>query len=168
MAGQSSQDVLAQTVDGFASRVQQYADGIAGRLGSPLSGKQLSRDEVVQRWNFTPLGSTQAADAQYHALVAQGTSPGQALDQVYPMRSMLYQGADLRSAIDTAKQIQGWVHDAAGTEPPPQPEGSTTPLLLNLQRTQPSPPPLQAPPMAGPLPPTPAVGPSLPTLPPSA
>src|SRR5262252_3189986 len=168
MAGQSSQDVLAQTVDGFASRVQQYADGIAGRLGSPLSGKQLSRDEVVQRWNFTPLGSTQAADAQYHALVAQGTSPGQALDQVYPMRSMLYQGADLRSAIDTAKQIQGWVHDAAGTEPPPQPEGSTTPLLLNLQRSQPPmqtpSPPLQAPPMAGPLPPTPAVGPALPPL----
>jgi len=166
MAGQSSQELLAQTVDSFATRVQQYADGIANRLGAPLSGTQLSRDEVVQRWNFTPLGSTQAADAQYHQLVAQGTPPGQALNQVYPMRSMLYQGADLRSAIDTAKQIQGWAHDAAGTEPPPQPEGSTVPMLLNLQRTQP---PAQMPPMPpqppGPLP-GPTVGPALPPLPP--
>src|SRR5215471_16344325 len=108
MAGQSSQDVLAQTVDGFASRVQQYAEGIAGRLGSPLSGTQLTRDQVVQRWNFSPLGSTEAADAAYHQLVAQGTSPGQALQQVYPMRLLLYQGADLKEAIANAQKIQGW------------------------------------------------------------
>jgi len=153
VAGQSSEDILKQTVDSFASRVQQYADGIANRLGSPLSGTQLSRDEVVERWNFTPLGSTQAADAQYHQLVAQGTPPGQALNQVYPMRSMLYQGADLRSAIDKAKQIQGWAHNATGTEPPPPLEGSTLPMMLATQRNaQPAMPP---------------VGPALPSLPPS-
>jgi len=159
VAGQSSQDLFAQTVDGFAARVQQYADGIAGRLGSPLSGTQLSRDEVVQRWNFSPLGSTQAADAQYHALVAQGTAPGQALDQVYPMRSMLYQGSDLRSAIETARQIQGWVHDAAGTEPPPPLEGSTMPIMLATQRNA----QMGAPPAAPPV--GPALPPLLPQLP---
>jgi len=181
MAGQSSQDVLQQTVDSFATRVTQYADGIAGRLGQPLSGTQLSRDEVVQRWNFSPLGSTQAADAQYHQLVAQGTPPGQALDQVYPMRSMLYQSADLRSAIDTAKQIQGWAHAAAGTEPPPPFEGSTMPIHLanmrnaQMQQSPPAPvgpalPPLlsqlQAPAAAAPSQPPPIAAPPPPASPP--
>ena len=167
MAGQSNADYLNQTVDGFAARVGELADGIASRLGGqPMSGTQLSKDEAVQRWNFSPLGSTDAADAQYHLLVAQGMAPGQALNQVYPMRSLLYQSADLRGAIDTAKQIQGWAHDAAGTEPPPPLEGSTLPVLHAQQlqaRLQPPPPP----PAPAPMPlPGPAVGPALPPLPP--
>jgi hypothetical protein len=125
VAGQSSQDVLQQTVDGFAKRVTEYADGIAGRLGQPLSGTQLSKDDAIARWNFSPLGSPALADQAYHQLVASGTPPGQALDQVYPMRSMLYRGPDLRSAIDTAKQIQGWAADASGQHVPEPPQGST-------------------------------------------
>lgn len=162
MAGQSSQDVLQQAVDSFAKRVDEYASGIAGRLGSPLSGQQLSQDEVVQRWNFSPLGSTDAADAQYHQLVAQGAPPGQALSQVYPMRSALYQGADLKEAISNAQKIQGWAHDAAGTEPPPAFEGSTLPLALAQKHLA----SLAAPGTAPPSPmPGPAVGPALPPLP---
>jgi hypothetical protein len=161
VAGQSSQDLLAQTVDSFASRLQDYASGIASRLGSPLSGQQLSKEDVVARWNFSPLGSTDAADAAYHQLVAQGAPPGQALQQVYPMRQMLYQGADLKEAISNAQKIQGWAHEAAGTEPPPKFEGSTLPLSLLLQHQAQSG-------MAAPSPavgPPPVVGPALPPLP---
>jgi len=160
VAGQNSQDLLSQTVDSFASRVQEYSQGIANRLGSPLSGQQLSQDEVVQRWNFSPLGSTQAADAQYHQLIAQGMSPGQALGQVYPMRAMLYQGADLKEAIANAQKIQGWSHAAAGTEPPPPFEGSTLPLTLAQQHLA----QMNAPGSPPPGPP-PVVGPALPPLP---
>ena len=47
MAGQSNADYLSQAVDGFASRVGEFADGIAGRLGGqPMSGTQLSKDEA--------------------------------------------------------------------------------------------------------------------------
>ena len=183
MAGQSSQDVLQQTVDSFASRIQDYAQGIANRLGQPLSGQQLSKDEAVQRWNFSPLGSTQAADAQYHQLVAQGAAPGQALSQVYPMRQLLLQGADIQDSIARAKQIAGWAADAAG-EPPPKPfEGSTLPLALAQQNAAASasaappgpmaPSPLPAPSAGPPLPPSP-ISPAggmppapMPTLPPS-
>jgi len=147
-------------VDSFAQRVQDYASGIANRLGSPLSGQQLSKDEVVQRWNFSPLGSTQAADAQYHQLVAQGTPPGQALSQVYPMRQMLYQGADLKEAIANAQKIQGWSHEAAGTEPPPPFEGSTLPLALAQKHLANIAAPGTPPPS-----PMPVVGPALPPLP---
>jgi hypothetical protein len=135
VAGQSSQDVLKQTVDSFAARVQQYADGIAGRLGQPMSGTQLSKDDAVARWNFTPLGSQQAADQQYHQLVAQGAPPGQALDQVYPMRRSLFQGAqDVNAAIGTAKQVQGWAAEASGQQVPEQPQSSTLPMLMAAQR----------------------------------
>jgi hypothetical protein len=164
VAGQSSQDVLQQTVDGFAKRVSEYADGIASRLGQPLSGQQLSQDEAVQRWNFSPVGDTQAADAAYHQLVAQGTAPGQALNQVYPMRQLLIQGADINDSIARAKQIAGWAADAAG-EPAPKPfEGSTMPLALAQQaaaaRTPSAqlptpPPPLQTPAAAMPQAPPP-------------
>src|SRR6516162_7716743 len=133
MAGQSSADLVQQTVDAFAQRVNDYASGIASRLGSPLSGQQLSKDDVIQRWNFSPLGSTDAADAAYHQLVAQGQPPGQALNQVYPMRQMLYQGADLKEAIANAQKIAGWSADATG-QPAPKPfEGSTLPLSLLQQ-----------------------------------
>lgn len=172
MAGQSSQDLLQQTVDSFATRVNDYATGIANRLGQPMSGQQLSKDDVVQRWNFSPLGSTQAADAAYHQLVASGTPPGQALAQVYPMRSMLYQGADIKEAIANAQKIQGWVHDAAGTEPPPPFEGSTMPLAL-MQQQQARMPQLPVPPAMAPssqppptaAPPPPGLQPPPPQLP---
>jgi len=133
MAGEASGDVLQQTVDSFAQRVSDYASGIASRLGSPLSGQQLTQDEAVQRWNFSPLGSTDAADAAYHQLVAQGQAPGQALNQVYPMRQLLMQGADINDSIAKAKQLAGWAADATGTKPPEQPEGSTLPLSLAQQ-----------------------------------
>ena len=169
MAGQSSGDLMQQTVDSFAQRVNDYASGIAGRLGSPLSGTQLSKDEVVQRWNYSPLGSTQAADAQYHQLVAGGTAPGQALDQVYPFRSMLYRGPDVNSAISTAKKIQGWAADASGTEPAETPKTSTLPMLMAMQgpgAQQPGPPmppppppmPTSAPPGPPAMPPAPPMG----------
>lgn len=156
MAGQSSQDLLQQTVDAFAKRVTEYADGIANRLGQPLSGTELSKDEAVQRWNYTPLGSTAAADAQYHQLVAGGMPPGQALDQVYPMRSMLYGGANLKDSIETAKQIQGWAAEASGQPVPEPPQGSTMPTMLAIQRN------VQQ--VVRPAPPMP-VGPALPPLP---
>ena len=162
MAGQSSQDLLSQTVDTFASRVGEYAQGIANRLGSPLSGQQLSKDDVIQRWNFSPLGSTDAADAAYHQMVATGTPPGQALNQVYPMRTMLYQGADLKEAISNAQKIAGWAADAAGTEPPKPFEGSTMPLALAQQQLARMAAPGGSPP--SPLP-GPVVGPALPPLP---
>jgi hypothetical protein len=176
VAGQSSQDVLKQTVDGFAARVQQYADGIANRLGQPMSGTELSKDEAVARWNFTPLGSTAAADAAYHQKVAQGMPPGQALEQVYPMRSQLFAGgASVQDKIQTAKQIQGWAAEASGQQVPEQPKESTLPMLMAAQRAAQGPP--QALPSA-PAPPSPAllgaapppvppppVGPALPPLP---
>lgn len=150
MAGQSSQDLLTQTVDGFAQRVQDYAQGIASRLGSPLSGQQLTQDEAVQRWNFSPLGSVEAADAQYHQLVAQGMPPGQALNQVYPMRQLLIQGADINDSIQKAKQIAGWAADAAG-QPAPEPrEGSTLPQSMVQQAMAKQQAQLAAPPLPGP------------------
>lgn len=169
MAGQSNADYLSQTVDGFASRVGELADGIASRLGGqPMSGTQLSKEQAVQRWNYTPLGSTDQADAAYHQLVMQGTPPGQALDQVYPMRSMLYQSADLQDAISTAKQIQGWAADASGQEPaPPAFDGSSLHAQLDLQKLASMQPPaaqapLPAPPAgppagAAPMPPVPGM-----------
>ena len=152
MAGQASEDLLQQTVDGFAQRVQDYASGIANRLGQPLSGTQLSQDEAVQRWNFSPLGSTAQADAAYHQLVAQGTPPGQALSQVYPMRQMLIQGPDVNASIERAKQIASWAAKASGTEPPEPFPGSTMPMALAQQNATP------APPVAPPPLPTPPVG----------
>jgi hypothetical protein len=156
----SSSDVLQQTVNGFAARVSEYADGIAGRLGQPLSGTQLSKDDAVQRWNFSPLGSTQAADAAYHQKVAQGMPPGQALDQVYPMRSMLYRGADTQDAISNARQIAGWAADATGQPAPVEPKSSTLPMLMAQQPpVQGAPPPMPIPgpgglpqPSPGPMP----------------
>jgi hypothetical protein len=145
MAGQSSGDLFSQAVDLFASRVNDYASGIAQRLGSPMSGSELSKDQVLQRWNFSPLGDTQQADAQYHQLVAQGTPPGQALDQVYPYRKTLFSGPDLGSQIDTAQKIAGWAADASGT-PPPQPNPQQSPILPNAQ---PGPVPQNAGPPAG-------------------
>jgi hypothetical protein len=164
VAGQSSADLVQQTVDNFAQRVNDYASGIASRLGSPLSGQELSKDEAVQRWTFSPLGSTQAADAQYHQLVAQGAQPGQALDQVYPFRSMLIRGPDLNSSIQTAKQIQGWVADATGQPAPEPPQGSTLAMLMAMQQpAQPPAPPVmpQAPP---PLPMAPPAAPPPPPM----
>ena len=164
MAGQSSADLVQQTVDSFAQRVNDYASGIASRLGSPLSGQELSKDEVVQRWTFSPLGSTDAADQAYHQLVAQGAPPGQALDQVYPFRSMLIRGPDLNSSIQTAKQIQGWVADATGQPAPEPPQGSTLPMLMAMQQpAQPPAPPVmpQAPP---PLPMAPPAAPPPPPM----
>jgi hypothetical protein len=164
VAGQTSGDLLQQTVDNFAQRVNDYADGIAGRLGSPLSGTQLSRDEVVQRWNFSPVGSTQAADAQYHQLVAGGMAPGQALDQVYPMRSMLFRGASVQDSIATAKQIQGWAADATGEKPPEPPATNTLPMLMAMQRPAPPPPMPAPPPMPQALPSPPMAPPAAPPL----
>jgi hypothetical protein len=155
MAGQASGDVLQQTVDGFAQKIQEYADGIAGRLGTPLSGQQLSKDDAVQRWNFTPLGDQQQADAQYHSLIAQGTPPGQALNQVYPMRQLLLQGSDLNESIAKAKQIQGWAADAAGVKPPEPFEGSTLHVALAQQGAQA---PLPEPALPGPVAPPPLAG----------
>jgi len=172
MAGEASGDVLQQTVDSFAQRVSDYASGIASRLGSPLSGQQLTQDEAVQRWNFSPLGSTDAADAAYHQLIAQGQAPGQALNQVYPMRQLLIQGADINDSIAKAKQLAGWAADATGSKPPEQPEGSTL-LMSLLQSQQRATPPLPgavapSPPVAPASLPTPPVGPApaLPSLPP--
>lgn len=128
MPGSSSGDLFTQAVDLFAQRVDDYASGIANRLGSPMSGDQLSKDQVLQRWNFSPLGDTQQADAAYHQMVAQGTPPGQALDQVYPYRKMLFSGPDLGSQIDTANKIAGWAADASGTEPP-KPNPQQSPIL---------------------------------------
>jgi hypothetical protein len=157
-----SSDILQQTVNSYVQRVQDYASGIAGRLGSPLSGQQLSQSDVVQRWNFSPLGSTDAADAAYQQLVAGGTPPGQALNQVYPMRSMLYQGADLKEAIANATKIAGWAADASG-KPVPEPfQGSTLPLALAQKQLA-----SMAAPGTPPVSPLPAqaVGPALPPLP---
>jgi len=151
VAGQSTEDYLKSTVDLFAQRVQEYANGIANRLGQPQSGTELSRDEAVARWNFTPLGSSQAADQQYHVLVAQGMAPGQALDKVYPMRSQMIQGASLTDQIKVARQIQGWAAEASGQPPVQEPQTSTLPLLMAQQQPPVKPAPLPPPPGAVPL-----------------
>jgi hypothetical protein len=164
---------VGTVVEQFANRVQDYASGIADRLGGqPMSGQQLSKDEAIQRWNFSPLGTTQAADAAYQQLVARGTPPGQALDQVYPMRSMLYAGGqDLQASIDTATKIASWAAEASGQQPPEIPKQSTLPGYLAQQhlaqmQMQPPPPPMAAPSL--PVPPASqpsAVGPALPPPP---
>lgn len=151
------QNLLEQATQLFTQRVQQYAQGMAEHLGGPLSGVQLTQDEAVQRWNYTPLGNTDQADQQYYNLLQQGMQPGQALDQVYPMRKPLLQGPDLPSIISKAQQIAGWAADATGQSQPPQYQGNTLPLLQMQQRPPPPPPmpmPLQAQP--GPMPPPPA------------
>lgn len=153
MAGQANTDLFQQAVDLFAQRVADYADGIAQRLGTPMSGQQLTRDQVLQRWSYTPLGDQATADAAYHQMVAQGMPPGQALDQTYPFRKMLFAGPDLKSQIATAQQIAGWHADASGTEPP-QPNPQQSPIL---QPAQPAP-----------APPMPALGPGMPPNPPGA
>jgi len=135
VAGQNNGDQFQQVVDGLAGKFDEYAQGIASRLGQPLSGTQLSQQDAVQRWNYTPLGSTDAADAQYHTLVAQGMPPGQALSQVYPMRSMLFSNAqNVNDAIATAKQVQQWAANATGTSAPEPFQGSTMHLVLDQQR----------------------------------
>jgi hypothetical protein len=153
VAGQANGDQFTQVVDGLAQKFDEYAAGIAGRLGQPLSGTQLSQDDAVARWNYTPLGSTDAADAQYHALVGQGVPPGQALDQTYPMRSMLFANAqNVNDAIATAKQVQQWAADATGQKVPEPFQGSTLPVALDQQRIA----SMQAQPQAQPLPTLPA------------
>jgi hypothetical protein len=149
VAGQSSQDILSQAVDLFAQRVSDYADGIAQRLGQPMSGQQLNKDQVLERWNYSPLGDQQTADMQYHQMVAAGMQPGQALDQVYPFRKMLIAGPDLKSQIDTANQIAQWNADATGTQAP-APNPNQSPFL-------PTPPPAPLP-MPGPGGPSPMPG----------
>jgi hypothetical protein len=150
MAGGASENVLQQTVDSFASRVNDYAQGIAGRLGQPLSGVQLSPEDAVARWNFSPLGDTASADAQYFALTLQGMPPGQALAQVYPMRSGLFADPDINASIAKANQVAGWAAKASG-QPPPEPfPSSTLPDHIHQQlvaqaATAPSSPPLPAP-----------------------
>src|SRR5215813_10592404 len=167
MAGQSSQDVLAQTVDLFSQRVQEYANGIAQRLGQPMSGTQLTKDQVLDRWNYTPLGDTQAADQHFHQLVAQGMPAGQALDAVYPFRKMLIKGPDLRSQIDTAKQIAGWAADASGQPPPAPVQMPAMPLLSGAQQGLPAAPQqVPAPPQPPPPPPAPPPGPMASAVPP--
>jgi hypothetical protein len=151
MPGSTSGDLFSNSVDLFAQRVNEYASGIAQRLGSPMSGTQLSKDQVLQRWNFSPLGDTQAADAQYHQLVAQGMPQGQALDQVYPYRKTLFSGPDLGSQIDTAKKIAGWAADASGTEPP-QPNPQQSPILPQSPAPAPAPLPAGGAPPPGGLP----------------
>lgn len=156
MPGQASSDLFSQAVDLFAQRVSDYADGIAQRLGQPMSGQQLNKDQVLERWNFSPVGDQQQADAQYHTLVAQGMAPGQALDQVYPMRKMLFTGPDLNAQIQTAQQIASWDAAAKGTDVQTA-DVSQLPHAQWLQNLQPqtAPPQLasqQLGPGAGPLP----------------
>lgn len=111
MAGQSNQDLVRAVVDRFSQRATEYAQGMAQRLGAPLSGTELSKDEVVARWNFSPFPNP---GAQYQMLTMQGMSPGQALDQVHPYRSQLYStAATLSDQISTAQKIKGWADDAA-------------------------------------------------------
>lgn len=155
MAGQANSDLFQQAVDLFAQRIDEYASGIAQRLGQPMSGAQLTKDQVLERWNYTPLGDQTAADQQYHMLVAQGTPPGQALDQVYPFRKQLLAGPDLQSQIDTANKIAGWNADASGSQPP-EPNPNQVPFLNDAQQQQITPP--AVPPMPSGLPAAPPPG----------
>jgi len=167
MPGTGTQNMLEQATDLFAQRVQDYAKGMAQHIGGPLSGHDLTQDEAVQRWNFTPLGSTQLADQHYYDLLQQGAQPGQALDQVYPMRKQLLNGPDLSSIIDKAKQIADWSAQATGIPQPPAYQGNTMPLL-HLQQQPPPAPPAPAAPMPQPAAGTPMMGPpGIPGPPPS-
>lgn len=160
----ASENILSQTVDGFAAKVDEYAQGIANRLGTPLSGVQLSPEDAVARWNFSPLGSTVSADAQYFALTMQGMPPGQALAQVYPMRSQLIAGQDINDSIQKATQIAKWAAEQTGQPPPePQPKTSTLPdAILQqhfAQQQAPVPPSQPAPaPVPAPAPTSPPLG----------
>ena len=156
MAGQSSDDIFKQVVDNFAQRTRDYASGIASRLGSPFDATQLSNDQAVQFWNFSPkYGSPQAADQAYHQNVAQGMPPGQALDDAYPMRKMMYQqGTDLSDHIDAAQKLRDLSAKTNGTDVVEHPPTST---LVTMHALQPAPMPQNA---AGPAPglPSPVAG----------
>ena len=162
MAGQASDDVFKQVVDNFAQRTRDYAQGIASRLGTPFNSTQLSDDQAVRFWNYSPkYGTPEAADQAYHTNVAQGMPPGQALDDAYPMRKLLYQqGTDLSDHIDSATRLQALAAKDAGTEPAIHPPSSTMVTLAGLQ-AQGSPQGMQGPPPAPPQPPPgpPAMGP---------
>jgi len=148
MPGNGPQNMLEDVTKTFAGRVQDYARGMAQHLGGPLSGRELSQDEAVQRWNYTPLGNSQLADQHYYDLLQQGLQPGQALDQVYPLRKQLMQGPDIESIVGKAKQLADWSAQATGQAPPPPYTQNTLPLL-HLQQ-QPPPMPPQPPPMSMP------------------
>jgi len=148
MPGNGPQNLLEDATKTFATRVQDYARGMAQHLGGPLSGHELSQDEAVQRWNYTPLGNPALADQHYYDLLQQGMQPGQALDQVYPMRKQLMSGPDLESIVARAKQLADWSSQTTGQSQPPPYTQNTLPLLHAQQQPPPMPPqsalPLQA------------------------
>ena len=158
---QPGQDLFQQAIDLFSQRVDDYASGIAQRLGQPLSGSELSQQQVLERWNYTPLGDPAMADMQYHRLVAGGMPPGQALDQVYPMRKMLISGPDLDSQIKTAQQIAGWDAAAKGQPKPEKPDPAQLPVAHWAMSMLPPPP---SPPVVGPGPGALALGPGGPAI----
>lgn len=111
MPGQTNQDMVRAVVDRFAQRATEYAQGMAQRLGQPFSGTELSKDEAVARWNFSPFPDP---PTQYQMLTMQGMAPGQALDQVHPYRSQLYSTAPtITDQIAQAQKIKGWADEAA-------------------------------------------------------
>ena len=148
--------MLQQVSDIFTQRVQDYAKGMAQHIGGPMSGTELAQPDVVARWNYTPLADPHLADQHYYDLLQQGMQPGQALDQVYPMRKQLISGPDLPAIIDKANQIAGWASQATGQPQPPPYTQNTMPLLHVQQQPPPGmpppgvPPPGMAPPGMGP------------------
>ena len=112
MAGQQSHDLARQAVDRFKARAVTYAQGIAQRMGPPASGQKLSNEQVIGLWHFSPHPDPAMA---YQQLTAQGMPPRQALDQVHPYRSKLFQAPSIKEQIAKAESIKAM---AEGTPRP--------------------------------------------------
>ena len=115
MAGQAQSELVSQVVDRFRNRAQQYADGIANRLGAPASGVKLNNDQIVQLWKFSPHPDPAGA---YEQLTAQGMPPGQALDQVHPYRRKLFQAPTVGEQVKKAESIKAMAEGSSGTSVP--------------------------------------------------
>jgi hypothetical protein len=103
MAGQQTQDLTRQAVDRFKARAQEYAQGIAQRMGAPASGVKLDNETMIRLWNFSPHPDPAVAFAQ---LKMQGMADGQALDAVHPYRRKLFQAPTVKEQVAKAEQLK--------------------------------------------------------------
>ncbi len=111
MAGQhQQQDLARQAVDRFKQRANEYASGIAQRMGPPAGGTKLTNEQIHGLWLFSPEPNPDQAHQQ---LVSQGMSPGQAMDKVWPYRRKLFQAPTVAEQVKKAESIAAMVEGHA-------------------------------------------------------
>lgn len=106
MPGQPQQDLARQAVERFKTRANEYASGIAQRMGPPAGGTKLTNEQIVGLWSFSPHPDPALA---FQQLTAQGQPPGKALDQVHPYRRKLFQAPTIKEQVAKAEQIRQMV-----------------------------------------------------------